>query len=129
MSDDVRKNVAKALFRADDMVAKPDFAWGETTAASYDAMADAAIAAHLEALGGGGYVVVKLPKLEANARDRYEIEGAGLQFKFTDDEFHLWVWNSVSGSTLQKRFDRSVGTELAVGLFAAAAEALDTETP
>lgn len=50
MSDDLRKKVSKALFRADDMVAKPDFAWGETTAASYAAMADAAIAAHLEEL-------------------------------------------------------------------------------
>lgn len=35
--------VAKAIFRADDMVAKPDFAWGDTTAESYRRMAEAAV--------------------------------------------------------------------------------------
>lgn len=66
---EVRDKVAQALFRADDMVAKPDFAWGETTAASYAAIADAAIAAHLEALGSGGHVVVKLPESQEREAD------------------------------------------------------------
>ena len=46
---DVRK-VAKAIWDADDMAAKPDFAWGETTAAAYRRMAEAA----LSAVGLGG---------------------------------------------------------------------------
>ena len=37
--------VAKALWDADDMAAKPDFAWDETTRASYRRMAEAAVAA------------------------------------------------------------------------------------
>ena len=58
MSGDIEQAVAKAIFRADDMVGKTDFAWGETTAASYRAMATASLAA----LGEAGYAVVELPK-------------------------------------------------------------------
>lgn len=43
MDDQTIERVAKAIFKADDMAAKPDFAWGDTTAASYRAMAIAAI--------------------------------------------------------------------------------------
>lgn len=45
----IRDEVARALFQSDDMIAKPNFAWGDTTAVSYQRMADAAIVAHLDA--------------------------------------------------------------------------------
>ena len=37
------QRVAEAIWHADDMAAKPDFAWDETTRASYLRMAQAAI--------------------------------------------------------------------------------------
>lgn len=55
MSDDVRDKVAMALQAAESNALEKGAVPG------YPEFADAAITAHLEALGGGGYVVVKLP--------------------------------------------------------------------
>lgn len=68
--------------------------------------------------------IVALPERVVNERGRDVVEGAGIQFAFTGDEFQLWVWNSVSGHTLQKRYDRSVGIDLP-GLVLAAANAAE----
>jgi hypothetical protein len=41
---DLTDRIAEVIWDADDMAAKPDFAWGETTRASYRKMAETVVA-------------------------------------------------------------------------------------
>jgi hypothetical protein len=45
-----KEKVSRAIWHADDMAAKPDFAWGDTTRASYRRMAEAATEAVIDQL-------------------------------------------------------------------------------
>ena len=75
--------VSKAIWDADDMAAKPDFAWGETTRASYDRMAQAAIDA-LPDRWGEGYragVIEGMYRAARHAQDHARATELGIPYE------------------------------------------------